>query len=254
MDGVVTTLTVVRNCEKTVARTLRSISEQRCNRARHIIVDGMSSDKTFDVVQELTEPSWQVHRRNDRGYYDSLNFALEKVETPFFITVNGDDELLPGTLEAFCAFLDKNPTLPSETLFGINGHLIVSTHRGERRITGPTQMPPWAYTSCPIATPAFFYSTRFVRKLGGFDDTLRIASDLEIAIAARRNNGTITRWDHTCARMAPGGLSSQVVPLIKESFVANVRAGRDPVTSCVHVGRLAISHALSFARAALLDR
>nr|AIA90685.1 Glycos_transf_2 [uncultured Helicobacter sp.] len=52
MDRIkVSVITVCRNAEKTIEKTIKSVLEQEYKNVEYIIVDGNSSDSTYEIVK-----------------------------------------------------------------------------------------------------------------------------------------------------------------------------------------------------------
>ena len=46
-------LTIVKNSETKILKTLNSVKNQTCKDYEHIIVDGFSDDKTFELIKNF---------------------------------------------------------------------------------------------------------------------------------------------------------------------------------------------------------
>lgn len=238
---LVTVVTVVRNAALTIPRTLASLRAQNERRARFVIVDGNSSDSTWGIITEQAPTGADCWQRVDSGYYDSVNFAVDRVRTPFFVTVNGDDELLPPALSQFCEYVSSEDGAWAASL-GYCGHMLFGYHDGPLRLMEPPSPDVVGmYLRCPILTPAFFFNTHTVRTLGGFASDLRIAADLELAFRALLRGYSFGVLPFAVSRMTPGGVSAGSIELLRETFVASRRAGRRLLPSALHVTRLGLA-------------
>ena len=45
-------ITICKNAEKTIEKTIKSINEQTYKNIEHIVIDGLSEDKTFEIVKK----------------------------------------------------------------------------------------------------------------------------------------------------------------------------------------------------------
>ena len=50
-DILVSVITVTYNCEKTIQRTIDSVVAQQYSNIEYIIVDGVSSDNTLNIIK-----------------------------------------------------------------------------------------------------------------------------------------------------------------------------------------------------------
>ena len=64
------------------------------------IQDGESTDGTYDFLNQLRSPHISYGVESDRGVYDAMNRAINKVVTDWVFFLGGDDRLLPGFVSA----------------------------------------------------------------------------------------------------------------------------------------------------------
>src|SRR5262245_43884093 len=93
-------ITVTRNAERTLERTLQSVLVQTHPSIDHLVMDGRSSDRTIEIrrrhqgrVRWISEP--------DRGLYDAMNKGLGLLVSPesYVLFLNADDVLYaPDTI------------------------------------------------------------------------------------------------------------------------------------------------------------
>lgn len=76
-DVVISVITVCRNCEGNIAKTLRSVLGQSYPAIEYVIVDGKSTDSTMavigDIVKEYPHRNVKVVSEKDDGIADAMN-------------------------------------------------------------------------------------------------------------------------------------------------------------------------------------
>jgi glycosyltransferase involved in cell wall biosynthesis len=87
-----------------IGRTIESVLAQGYPDVEHIVVDGMSSDHTVDVLTGYTH--LKVIREPDRGQADAINKGFKAATGQIFAFLNSDDTLEPGALHAIAAAID----------------------------------------------------------------------------------------------------------------------------------------------------
>ena len=87
-----------------IARTIESVRTQDYPNVEHIVVDGMSTDGTVDVLARY--PDLKVIREPDRGQADAINKGFRAATGDLFGFVNSDDTLEPGALSAVVDAID----------------------------------------------------------------------------------------------------------------------------------------------------
>ena len=87
-----------------IGRTIDSIQAQDYPDIEHIVVDGMSTDATVDVLARY--PHLKVIREPDRGQADAINKGFRIASGQIFGFVNSDDLLEPGAITAVVDAID----------------------------------------------------------------------------------------------------------------------------------------------------
>lgn len=95
---LITIATVTYNAEATLQRTLDSVAAQDYARIEHLIVDGVSKDKTLSLVQRYVEQNNNRHQirltsEPDEGLYDAMNKALLLATGEYIVFLNAGDKL-----------------------------------------------------------------------------------------------------------------------------------------------------------------
>lgn len=95
--NTVSVVTVSYNAAATIERTIQSVLEQSFLEYEYIIIDGLSEDGTYDIVQKYNDCFAQKGVRylhiseKDHGIYDAMNKALEYCENEWIIYMNAND-------------------------------------------------------------------------------------------------------------------------------------------------------------------
>jgi glycosyltransferase involved in cell wall biosynthesis len=97
-----------------IGRTIESVIAQDYPNLEHIVVDGLSSDGTVDVLANY--PHLSVIREKDRGQADAINKGFRAATGQIFGFLNSDDTLEPGALHRVAAAL--NPTVGRHIVMG----------------------------------------------------------------------------------------------------------------------------------------
>ena len=83
-------ITVCYNAAAFIDDCLRSVAEQTWPNIEHIIVDGLSSDATLEIVRRYPHVTRLVSER-DKGIYDAMNKGLDLVTGDYVLFLNADD-------------------------------------------------------------------------------------------------------------------------------------------------------------------
>lgn len=87
---MISLITITFNSDKTIDRTLVSVSNQKYKNFNHIIVDGKSKDNTLKITKKFNH----IHRiisEKDNGIYDAFNKGIKSSKDDIIGFLNSDD-------------------------------------------------------------------------------------------------------------------------------------------------------------------
>lgn len=97
------------NRAQSLARTLRSLKDQRYNRFEIIVVDYRSTDDTPQVVKKMsTKLTIRLIAQTEKGLAKAANLALTKAKGDIFIRTDDDVVMKPGWLEAIVQTFEQD--------------------------------------------------------------------------------------------------------------------------------------------------
>ena len=104
----VSVITCTYQRPKFLRRNIKSILDQTHQDWEQILVDDGSSPSAFEVVRNFSDKRIRYYRKKNTGYFDSLNFGLDKVSGEFVAFCDDDDNILPHKLSLQVSFLAKH--------------------------------------------------------------------------------------------------------------------------------------------------
>lgn len=167
-------LLVVRNGRPFVDRAIALLCEFASTEAEVVVVDGHSTDGTWERLAQVEEGNWQVFRQADLdgGLAAGRNEAIERARGQFLAFLDVDDRWLPEKMERQSMFLRENAEVE-----------VVGCHlRKVGRLIedgSDALVPGWTPSACLFRRSAF-------DRLGAFDRRYRIACDHEWFLRAKR--------------------------------------------------------------------
>lgn len=188
----ITIITPVRNSADTIADTIRSIKMQTVA-CQHILVEGVSSDATLEIIQREQIPESVLISEPDTGRYEAINKGLQHASGEIVGILNADDyypgnDVLAKVQEAF-----SDPEI--EACYGdlyyvdrINTKKIVRNWRsGEYDSTKfyAGWMPPH---------PTFFVRRKLYEQFGNYRLDLGTAADYEVMLRLLLKHGAKTAY------------------------------------------------------------
>ncbi len=115
-EGIkVSVVTVCRNSEATIARTLQSVLNQTWHNIEYWIIDGASTDRTVEICREYEEAfrkagmEYHISSEPDKGIYDAMNKGIEKCTGTLVGILNSDDIYCRNACEAMAREYERKP-------------------------------------------------------------------------------------------------------------------------------------------------
>ena len=84
-------ITVTKNTEEKIDKTIKSVLSQSYKNFEYIIIDGNSEDETFNKIRKYKNKKIKIFCRDDKNFYDGLNFAIKKAKGKYISVLNSGD-------------------------------------------------------------------------------------------------------------------------------------------------------------------
>jgi glycosyltransferase involved in cell wall biosynthesis len=204
----VSIITVCYNSSATIADTIRSVKRQEHDNIEHIIIDGISTDNTLDVIRSSGFDGVLVSEK-DNGLYDAMNKGI-KMATGDIVGILNSDDFYPDEnviddvvnhfsghqCDAVYADLDFiNMTKPKKIVRKWRS----GQYRYEKFNFG--WMPPH---------PTFFVKREVYEKFGSFNTGLKSAADYELILRFLYVNKVKAEYlPRVLVHMRSGGMSNR---------------------------------------------
>ena len=86
-----TIITVVKNDEKNISKTIDSVISQRLKEFEYIIIDGSSTDSTKNIIKRYNDHRIKFFSINDNSVYEALNFGIKKSTGEYIVMLHSGD-------------------------------------------------------------------------------------------------------------------------------------------------------------------
>jgi glycosyltransferase involved in cell wall biosynthesis len=195
------------NSAATIGRCLASIKNQTFSDYEIVVQDGLSTDRTFDIVREFQHANNRIDVRTecakDRGVYDAMNRAILRARGIWLYFLGSDDELNDENVL-------KNAMSPehvdnNEVLYG-SARIIGDCWAAHGSIyDGPFDLPKLLVKN--INHQAIFYRAELVGRAGSFNLDHAIWADWDFNLRC----WALTKFkyiDLVVAKFYAGGISS----------------------------------------------
>ena len=219
-------VTVTKNCAATIGRTLASVVAIKVPGIEYIVVDGVSSDDTLDIVRSHGALVDYLISEPDTGIYNAMNKGAQLANGRYVLFINGDDELVSDGFPEVIRAMEKNEAeiINASTLVGD------CANYSEVLVAKPWRLP--FFNSIPH--PSAFVSANLLRRLP-FREDLRIVSDYDFFLRAYLQGCKFQVLPVVTALHKRGGASGNVAASVMElEQVRRERLGwRYPVTNAI---------------------
>jgi glycosyltransferase involved in cell wall biosynthesis len=209
----ISVITACFNAADFIEQTIQSVLSQTYPLAEYIIIDGGSTDGTLEVIRKYAPGLAYWHSQPDRGLAHAFNLGLAQARGDWLLFLNADDFLLTTTvIEEMAPHLILHNR--ADVVFG---NMISLTREKDAKPVPFCKIGghPWSWQEFRqgnmIPHQAAFTHRHFFDRVGGFDETFRIAMDYELFLRAHE------------------GLRAQFVPLT----IVGMRAGGRCVNSII---------------------
>jgi len=209
---LVSIITVCKNADSTIARTIRSVAGQSYDNIEYIIIDAVSTDNTLAVVDSF-RPQFTdrmtVISEPDGGIYDAMNKGIQRSRGEIIGIINSDDWYEPDAVEQM---VDRYRESPGGVYYGL-----LRCYSNGEEVMIKSVTPKFLHTD-HVGHPAYFVSRSVYEQYGVFDMKYRFASDYELMLRFIRSGVTFRQCDRVVANYSYGGVSSKLEKYTYEEY------------------------------------
>ncbi len=203
-------ITVCYNSGKTIEDTIKSIAIQKYTNLEYIILDGLSTDNTLDIVKNYSDIITKVISERDSGIYDAMNKGIAYATGEIIGLINSDDILADDSvLQKVSEVFSDNPEV--DACYGDLCYVkyddltkIVRYWRSnsyQHGLFNKGWVPPH---------PTLYVRREIYEKYGGFDLSYRIAADFELMLRFIAVHHIETAYlPHIMVKMRLGGTTNR---------------------------------------------
>ena len=201
---LISIITVCYNSEKTIKKTIESIINQTYQNIEYIIIEGKSTDRTLEVINEYKDKISKITSEKDGGIYDAFNKGLKLYTGDVIGFVNSDDVLTPNAIEILVRYYNKYPK--KDFFFGS-----VKKHWGVLHGFKPWKIFfSWGFYSSH--STGFYIKKEAATKVGFYNTKYKYSADYDYfyrMIVKYKLIGIGTKKNELFGIFARGGFSSK---------------------------------------------
>lgn len=217
-------ITATYNSEKTIKHTLNSVLEQNYKNIEHIIVDGLSSDDTLNIIHQSSNNICKIISEKDKGIFDALNKGIAHASGDVIGFLHSDDFFASN--DAVTSIINQFKNTNTDAVYGdleyvsntdinkVIRHWKSGSYHKNKLKNG--WMPPH---------PTFYMRREIYQQLGGFNLNYQIAGDYESILRYLfLNNISVSYCPKTLVKMRTGGISNRNLKSIMLKTLEDMRA------------------------------
>lgn len=114
----ITVVTITLNAESTIEKTIQSIIGQTYKNIEYIIVDGLSTDGTLNIVGKYRNQIDKVVSEKDKGLYDAMNKGINMASGDYICFMNSGDSFHSNTVIEDVVNSLEIDKKPADVLYG----------------------------------------------------------------------------------------------------------------------------------------
>ncbi len=167
-----------------VRQTVESVLSQWYDGLEYIVVDGLSTDGSLNILREYEHPNHlTLIAEADRGQTDALNKGLRQATGDIVCWLNSDDYFLPRTLQTVGRYFTTHPNALWLTadcqIVNTLGQPIQQPIRHYKRLLRSLGSRASLGLTNAICQPATFWRRSVHDQIGYLDESLRYTMDYD---------------------------------------------------------------------------
>ena len=177
-EFLITIITPVFNREEIVVETIQSVLNQSCSSWEYIIIDDISTDNTWDVLQSFAKIDERIkvykRDRKPKGAQTCRNIGIKAAKGNYLVFLDSDDLLEPFCVEQRVEFLHSKG----------NNDLMIFPKAKINSINNRELLINFLKYKLQIQTTDCLWSKSYLLQIGAWNEVLIRFQDIEVVIRA----------------------------------------------------------------------
>ena len=208
-EQILSIITVVKNSENTIEKTIQSVLSQKVENLEYIVIDGNSSDNTLGIIKKYEDKIDYWCCIEDEGIYDAMNYGLKLSSGKIIGLINSGDIYTNDSLKTVLKYFKKKEDI--SFLFGtvnrhyLGGNVIKKVGFNRKRIK-------YNFDSVTCHSTGFFIKNNIQKELGLYNTKYKCSSDYDLfykLVIQNDYNGSSTTKEEIIGIVESGGFSSK---------------------------------------------
>ena len=220
----VSIITIVWNNKETIRDAINTVLSQTYKNIEYIIIDGASTDGTFEIIQNYSDKVAKIVSESDKGIYDGLNKGISLATGDVIAFLHSDDVYANETVISNIVNCFDNGAQ------GVYGDLVYTDKADVNKVFR-------YWKSCDFSPsllskgwmpphPTLFLRREVYQKYGAFDISFKIAGDYDFMLRILKDNIVVKYLPQVIYKMRVGGESNRSIKNILDKSKEDLRAMR----------------------------
>ena len=200
-------ITVVKNDEQNIQKTIRSIISQKKINYEYIIIDGKSTDNTLKKIRKYKSKINKIISKKDNGIYDAMNKGIKVANGDVIVFCNSGDFFYKNSLQKVMFLFDK---FNYDFVFGTvlrnykKGKILKFGFNFNRML--------YNFDFATSHSTGFFLKKKIYNLIGNYNTKFKISADYDLYFRLYKKNlrGGYTKKNQKIGNMKSGGFSSKI--------------------------------------------
>ena len=220
----VSIITVVKNNVSTIKHAIESVLGQTYNNIEYIVIDGGSTDGTYDIVEKYNNKIKKFISEMDNGLYDAMNKGLNHASGDIVGILNSDDVYFNKHV-----IEDVVKTFKEKKLDSLFGDLFYVEKNNIDKVVRYWKSSEFKLGSFAKGWhpqhPSFFVKNEIYKKYGVFDTSMEVSADFDLMLRFLERHKISTAYlPKVLVKMRIGGESNKSIRNIITSNRSILRA------------------------------
>lgn len=205
----VTIITVVYNAEKHLRNCIESVLVQNYPNIEYILIDGNSTDRSFQIAQEYQDRIAVLISEPDRGMYDALNKGIALATGEVIGILNADDLLADEAVITKVVELFQQRKV--DAVYGDLDYVAQNdVSKIQRKWRAMKAKPKDLALGWMPAHPTLYIKAAVFKQFGGYKLNYGSAADYELMLRyLYKHKVTTAHLPVLMVKMRNGGMSNQ---------------------------------------------
>ncbi len=202
-------ITVVKNDEKNISRTIESVLNQKkeCE-IEYIVIDGNSNDRTLEIINSYKSQIDKIISEDDTGIYEAMNKGIKNCSGDIIGICNSGDIIhSKGISFVEKKFIEeKSDYVFGTVLRNYTGNKILKSGFDIKRID-------YNFDFATAHSTGFYIKKKIIDKIGYYDTNFKCSADYDFYLRLIKKNiflGSYTSKEELVGEVAQGGYSSKL--------------------------------------------